>query len=50
MKHDPIFDKIKAEIMLVANQEKSHDVSWALGLRYAVNIIDKHIAEREDNK
>lgn len=37
-----MLDEIKAEIMRVANQEKSHDSKWASGLSYAVNIIDKY--------
>ena len=39
--------EIIAEIVQVANQEKFHDEKWALGLRYAVNIIDKYNAESE---
>lgn len=39
-----ILDKISAEIRQVANQERLHDGKWALGLRYAVNIIDKYKA------
>lgn len=42
-----ILDKIRAEILQVANQEKFHDAKWALGLRYAVNIIDKYKLESE---
>lgn len=38
-------EKISAEITQVANQEKFHDEKWALGLRYAANIIDKYKAE-----
>lgn len=41
-------DKIRAEIMQVANQEKFYDEKWALGLRYAVKIIDKYRAETEE--
>lgn len=41
-------DKIRAEIMQVANQEKFYDEKWALGLRYAVKIIDKYRAESEN--
>ena len=39
---DCTLDKIRAEIMQVADQEKVHDKKWALGLRYAVKIIDKY--------
>ena len=42
-----VLGKIRAEIMQIANQEKFHDVKWALGLRYAVNIIDKYKGEGE---
>ena len=42
-------DKIRAEIMQVANQEKFHDAKWALGLRHAVTIIDKYKAESEES-
>lgn len=44
---DNVFDNIKAEIIQVANEEKVHDEKWALGLRYAVNIIDKYKVESE---
>ena len=42
-----VLDKIRAEIMQVANQEKFNDEKWALGLRYATKIIDKYKAESE---
>lgn len=37
-----VLEKVRAEILQVANEEKVHDEKWALGLRYAVNIIDKY--------
>ena len=43
-----VLDKIRDEIMQVANQEKFYDEKWALGLRYAVNIVDKYREENED--
>ena len=43
-----VLEKIRTEIMQVANQEKVHDEKWALGLRYAVNIIDKYIEGSEE--
>lgn len=43
----PILDKIRTEIMQVANEEKFYDEKWALGLRHAVSIIDKYKAESE---
>ena len=39
-------DKIRAEIEQTADEEQKHDKKWALGLRYAVKIIDKYKAER----
>lgn len=47
MKQLSVLNKIKAEIMQIANQEKFYDAKWALGLRYAVNIIDKYKGEGE---
>lgn len=47
LEQEPILDRIRAEIMQVANEEKFHDAKWALGLRYAANIIDKYKAESE---
>ena len=48
LKKADVLDKIKAEIMQVADQEKLHDEKWSLGLRYAVKIIDKYKAESEE--
>lgn len=45
-----VLDKIRAEIMQVANEEKVYDEKWAIGLRYAVKIIDKYKTESEDKK
>ena len=44
----PILDKIRAEIEQIADEEKKHDEKWAIGLRYAVKIIDKYKAESEE--
>ena len=41
-----VLNKIKAEIQQTANEEQKHDEKWAIGLRYAVKIIDKYNAER----
>lgn len=38
-------EQIRAEIIQVANEEKNYDEKWALGLRYAVKIIDKYKTE-----
>ena len=43
-------ENIRAEIIQVANEEKIHDEKWALGLRYAVKIIDKSIAKLKGDK
>lgn len=40
-----VLDKIRAEIEQVVNDEKLHDEKWALGLRYAVKIINKYKSE-----
>lgn len=42
-----VLDKIKAEIEQIADEEQKHDEKWAIGLRYAVKIIDKYKAESE---
>lgn len=41
-----VLDKIRAEIEQTANEEQKHDEKWAIGLRYAVKIIDKYKSER----
>jgi len=43
-----VLDKIREEIIDVAGQEKHYDEKWALGLKYAVKIIDKYKAESEE--
>ena len=40
-----VLEQIRAEIEQTADEEQKHDGKWALGLRYAVKIIDKY---RED--
>jgi Mg2+/Co2+ transporter CorC len=45
---DDVLDKIKAEIEQIADAEQKHDEKWAIGLRYAVKIIDKYKAESEE--
>lgn len=35
-------DLIRAEIEQIADEEQKHDKKWAIGLRYAVKIIDKY--------
>ena len=37
-----VLDKIKTEIEQIADEEQKHDEKWAIGLRYAVKIIDKY--------
>lgn len=40
-------DKIRADIEQIADEEQKHDEKWAIGLRYAIKIIDKYKAESE---
>lgn len=42
-----VLDKIRAEIKQTADVEQKYDEKWAIGLRYAIEIIDKHRAESE---
>lgn len=37
-----VLDKIRTEIEQTADEEQKHDKKWAMGLRYAVKIIDKY--------
>jgi len=39
---DELLDKIRAEIEQTVDEEQKHDEKWAIGLRYAVKIIDKY--------
>lgn len=48
LEQESVLDMIIAEIEQVVNQEKLHDEKWALGLKYALHIIDKYKAESED--
>ena len=47
LEQESVLDKIRTEIMQVAEYEKCYDEKWALGLRYAVKIIDKCKTESE---
>jgi hypothetical protein len=38
-------DKIRAMIEQIADVEQKHDEKWAMGLRYAVKVIDKYRGE-----
>ncbi len=40
--NENVLDKIRAEIEQIADEEQKHDKKWAIGLRYAVKIIDKY--------
>ena len=42
-----VLDKIKAEIEQTADEEQKHDEKWAIGLRYAVKIIDNFMEDKE---
>lgn len=37
-----ILDRVRAEIEQIADEEQKHDKKWAIGLRYAIKIIDKY--------
>ena len=39
-------DKIRTEIEQIADEEREHDEKWAIGLRYAVKIIDNYIGRK----
>lgn len=43
-----VLDKIRAEIEQIADEEQKYDEKWAIGLRYAIKIIDKYTAESEE--
>ena len=45
---DDVLDKIRAEIAQIADEEQENDKKWAIGLRYAIKIIDKHREEQTD--
>ena len=40
--NEKVLDKIRGEIEQIADEEQKHDEKWAIGLRYAVKIIDKY--------
>ena len=42
LEQEPTLDKIKAKIEQIADKEQEYDKKWAIGLRYAVKIIDKY--------
>ena len=42
-----VLDKIRAEIEQIADEEQKHDKKWAIGLKYAVKIIDKYMKGSE---
>ena len=37
-----VLEQIRAEIEQVADEEEGQDEKWAIGLRYAVKIIDNY--------
>lgn len=41
------FEQIRSEIEQTADEEQKHDEKWAIGLRYAIKIIDKYKVENE---
>ena len=40
--HGIPLEQIRAEIERIADEEQKHDEKWAIGLRYAVKIIDNY--------
>ena len=40
-------NKIRTDIEQIADEEQKHDKKWAIGLRYAVKIIDKYMKGSE---
>lgn len=44
-----MLDKIRDEIEQIADEEQKHDEKWAVGLRYAVKIIDKYRESEVNN-
>ena len=42
-----VLDKLRTEIEQIANEEQEHDKKWAMGLRYAIKVIDKYKKEIE---
>lgn len=45
-----VIEDIKAEIEQIADEEQKHDEKWAIGLRYAVKIINKYKTGSEENE
>ena len=45
--NEDVLDKIRDEIEQIADEEQKHDKKWAIGLRYAVKIIDKYRGDKE---
>lgn len=43
-----VFDKIRAEIEQVVEEESKFDKKWAQGLKYSLKIIDKYKGERDE--
>ena len=35
-------EQMRSEIEQIADEEQKHDKKWAIGLRYALKIIDKY--------
>ena len=42
-----VLDKIRDEIEQIVDEEQKYDEKWAIGLRYAVKIIDKYRGNKE---
>jgi len=53
LEQEPNLDEIRAEIERVAEEEckfNPFDQTWACGLKYALEIIDKYKAKSEDKE
>ena len=42
LEQEPTLDNIRAKIEQIADKEQEYDKKWAIGLRYALKIIDKY--------
>ena len=40
-------EQIRDEIKQIADEEQKHDEKWAVGLRYAVKIIDNFTGDKK---
>ena len=43
--NEKVLEQITAEIRQIVDEETEHDEKWAIGLRYAVKIIDNFMGK-----